>query len=270
MYVRLIFFFCCVLFFSKPVFSSGDDYLVGGRSFGLANASVMLTDYWSLFNNQAGLAFLNTTQAGIHHNRGMVKQLNHQAIGVVLPTKTGNIGGSCSYFGFSKFHEVKAGLAYAMLLEEKLAAGVQLDYFYTHIDGYYGNAHSVAAEIGIIYEPFENIILGTHIFNPFQLAELGSVEKMPMVFRFGTGYQVQDNLLLTAEYELDLDEKACFKAGLEHELVKDFYIRAGILTNPVINSFGVGYVWNKLTFDVSFSRHFILGYSPQFSLNYSF
>lgn len=269
MYVRLI-FFLCVLLCNKQVFSSGDDYPVGGRSFGLANSSVMLTDYWSLFHNQAGLAFLNTTQAGIHHNSGVVKQLNHQAIGMVLPLENGNIGGSCSYFGFSKFHEVKAGLAFAMLLEENLAAGVQLDYFYTHIDGFYGNAHSVAAEIGIIYKPFESIILGTHVFNPFQFAQLGSVEKMPMIFRFGTGYQVQGNLLITAEYELDLDKKARFKAGLEHELVEDFYIRTGILTNPVVNSFGVGYIWNKMTLDVSFSRHFILGYSPQFSLNYSF
>jgi len=269
MYVRFVLFFC-VLFCIKPVFSSGDDFPVGGRSFGLANSSVMLTDYWSLFHNQAGLAFLENSQVGIHHNTGIIKQLNHQAIGIVLPTKTGNIGGSCSYFGFSKFHEVKAGIAYAMLLDENLAAGVQLDYFYTHIDGFYGNAHSVAAEIGIIYKPIESIFIGTHVFNPFQSAQIGRVEKMPMIFRFGTGYEVQDNLLLTAEYELDLDKTARFKAGLEHELIEDFYIRTGIITNPVTNSFGIGYVWNKLSLDVSFSRHIILGYSPQFSLNYSF
>ncbi len=269
MYVRLIFFFC-VLFCNTPVFSSGYDYPVGGRSFGLANASVMLSDYWSLFHNQAGLAFLENSQAGIHHNTGIIKQLNHQAIGVVLPTKTGNIGGSCSYFGFSKFHSVKAGLAYAMLLEENLAAGVQLDYLYTHIDGFYGNAHSVTAEIGIIYEPFENILIGTHVFNPFQAAQIGSVEKLPMIFRFGTGYQVQSNLLLTAEYELDLEKEARFKAGLEHELVEDFYVRTGMTTNPVTNSFGVGYVWSRWSLDVSFSRHIILGYSPQFSLNITF
>ena len=269
MYVRFIFFFC-VLFCNKQVFPSGNEYPVGGRSFGLANASVMLADYWSLFNNQAGLAFINTTQAGIHHNKGVVRQLNHQAIGMVLPTKTGNIGGSCSYFGFSKFHEVKAGIAYAMLLDENLAAGVQLDYFYTHIDGFYGNAHSVAAEIGIIYKPLESIFIGTHVFNPFQSAQFGRVEKMPMTFRFGTGYQVQDNLILTAEYEFDLDKTARFKAGLEHELIEDFYIRTGIITNPVTNSFGVGYAWDRLSLDMSFSRHIILGYSPQFSLNYSF
>ncbi|MGM0497315.1 MAG: hypothetical protein ACQESJ_05310 [Bacteroidota bacterium] len=269
MKIRYIFVFC-VLFFSKQVFSSGDNYPVGGRSAGLANASVMLPDYWSLFHNQAGLAFFNSPKVGIHHKRGVIKQLSHQAVGFALPTGNGTIGGSCSYFGFSKYHEVKSGLAYSMLLDENLAAGVQLDYFYTHIDGFYGNVHSVAAEIGIIYRPLENFYVGTHVFNPFQTAQLGNVEHMPVIFRFGTGYHVQEELLLTVESEMDLDKKTRFKAGMEYEIIDAFYIRTGISSNPVTNSFGVGYIWNELGLDVSFSRHIVLGYSPQFSLNFSF
>ena len=269
MNTRLLFFFC-VLFFSKHVFPSGDNYPVGGRSAGLANASVMLADYWSLFHNQAGLAFLNRTKVGIHHKRGVIKQLSHQSVGFALPAGNGTVGGSCSYFGFSKFYELKAGLAYSMLLDKNLAGGVQLDYFYTHVNGFYGNAHSIAAEIGIIYRPLENIYIGTHVFNPFSTAQLGNVEQMPVLFRFGAGYQVQGKLLLTAESELDLDKKACFKAGLEYELAEAFYIRTGIATNPVTNFFGIGYTWNKLALDISFSRHIVLGYSPQFSINFSF
>lgn len=248
----------------------GSDYPVGGRSAGLANASVMLTDYWSLFHNQAGLAFFTKPEVGIHHKRGLVKQLGKQAIGVALPMSNGTIGTSCSYYGFSKYHEVKAGLAYSMLLDENLAAGVQLDYFYTHIDGFYGNAHTVAAEVGMIYQPLEDLYIGTHVFNPFQSAEIGNIEKMPTIFRVGAGYTIQNKLLITAETEMNLTNKPRFKAGLEYEIIDNFYLRTGVTTNPVTNAFGIGYSWKNFILDISFTRHIVLGYSPQFSLNYSF
>jgi hypothetical protein len=266
---RIIFlFFVFLLARNGIAFSQG--YPVGGRSAGLANASVMLNDYWSLFQNQAGIAFFDSPEVGIYHQRGLIKQLGNQAIGMALPTSNGTIGASCSYFGFSKYHEVKIGTAYSMLLDENLAAGVQLDYFYTHIDGFYGNAHSVAAEVGVIYQPLDNLYLGTHIFNPFQSAQVGNVEKMPTIFRFGAGYKIHDEFLITAESEMDLARDPRFKAGLEYEVIDNFFLRTGITTNPVTNAFGIGYSWRNIVLDVSFTRHIVLGYSPQFSLNYSF
>jgi len=266
---RLIYFFI-FLFLSLYGKAFQVDYPVGGRSAGLANASVMLTDYWSLFHNQAGLAFFTKPEVGIHHKRGLIKQLGKQAIGMALPTSNGTVGASCSYYGFSKYHEVKAGLAYSMLLDENLAAGVQLDYFHTYIDGFYGKAHTVAAEIGVIYRPINHLFIGTHVFNPFQSAKIGNVEKMPTIFRFGAGYTIQDKLLLTAEIEMNLTNRPRFKAGLEYEIIDNFYLRTGITTNPVTNAFGIGYSWKNFMLDISFTRHIVLGYSPQFSLNYSF
>lgn len=263
-------YFLILFFASLQGKALNSDYPVGGRSAGLANASIMLTDYWSLFHNQAGLAFFTRPEVGIHHKRGLVKQLGKQAIGVALPTEHGTIGTSCSYYGFSKYHEVKAGLAYSMLLDENLAAGVQLDYFYTHIDGFYGNAHTVAAEVGMIYQPFDDFYIGTHVFNPFQSAEVGNDGEMPTVFRFGAGYTIQDKLMLAAETEMNLEHKPRFKAGLEYEIIESFYLRTGVTTNPVTNAFGIGYSWKNFMIDVSFTRHIVLGYSPQFSLNYRF
>ena len=43
--------------------------------------------------------------------------------------------------------------------------------------------------------------------------------------------------MLSIEFEKDLELSLVFKTGLELELVKDFYFRGGIATNPTIYSF---------------------------------
>ena len=270
MFFRVFILTGWILLLSEPGYTIGGDPPIGGRSAGLANASVMLTDYWSLFHNQAGLAFFSDPKVGIHHKQGFIKQLSHQALGVVLPAGNGSIGGSFTYFGFSAYHEIKTGLTYSMLLDEKLAGSVQLDYFYTHIDGYYGNGHVVSSELGLIYLPFDKLYIGTHVFNPLPSSQLGQGKKLPTIFRIGAAYQVQQELLVTLESEKNLVKAFRMKAGLEYEIIDAFFLRTGITTNPVMNSFGIGYTWKEMVLDVSFTRHMILGFSPQFSLNYSF
>jgi len=53
-------------------------------------------------------------------------------------------------------------------------------------------------------------------------------------------------------------------------VIKDFFIRAGISTNPVQNSFGIGYVHNRLKADIAFSTHQLLGITPHFTVIYEF
>lgn len=270
--VKIFTFLLIFLLIYLISYSGNDNYPTGSRSASMGNSSVTLSDVWSTHHNQAGLANLTKPTIGFHHeNRFIVKEYGLQSLAFVLPTNSGNFGVSLSYFGYSKYNESKIGLGYAKKLGDKISFGVQLDYFNTHIAEDYGNKGAAVAELGILVEPKENFFIGVHVFNPtMSKIAIYDNERIPTIFRVGIGYKFSDNLYIATETEKDIDFDPVFKAGVEYMMIKDFFIRAGISTNPVQNSFGIGYVHKRLKADIAFSTHQILGITPHFTVIYEF
>jgi hypothetical protein len=77
-------------------------------------------------------------------------------------------------------------------------------------------------------------------------------------------------LLSDVEVEKDLVHKPVLRAGIEYHPAKTFFIRAGVLSNPVTFTLGAGLEFGNLKFDIASSYHMILGYSPQVSVTYLF
>lgn len=265
--------FHCI-FLVIPLFlnAAHDNVPEGGRSAALANASVALTDFWSLQNNQAGLAFYNRPAGAIYfENRYMVKEMSLKAGGVVMPVKAGVLGLNISYFGYPKYNESKFGLAYARSFGDVLAVGVQLDYLHTSIAENYGKKGVATFEIGLLSKINKHLSIGAHIFNPIQakLTDYNN-ERIPAIIRIGAAYSFDENILVTVEAEKDTQMDPVFKCGLEYRIIEQIYVRGGISTNPGLYSFGFGLDFKKVKIDFSSSVHEVLGYSPQISLIYNF
>ena len=60
----LIFFL--VLFNFHSIFAGNENYPVGARSAAMGNATVMMSDLWSIHHNQAGLASIENISVGFH------------------------------------------------------------------------------------------------------------------------------------------------------------------------------------------------------------
>jgi len=266
----LIFILLASLFNLK----AADNYPVGARAAGLANAAVTFSDVWSSFHNQAGLAQLNEMNAGVYfENRFLVSDLSIKGFAFALPVnKVGTFAISATMFGGSLYNEKKAGIGYAKKLGAKFSAGVQLDYLSTFIAEDYGTRNSFAVEIGLLAEPIKNLKLGVHIFNPnkAKLAEYGD-ERIPVIMRFGASFKFSEKVSVSAEEEKDIDQKSVFKTGIEYHVAEVLYLRGGISSNPSLTTFGFGLKINKqLLIDMASSWHQQLGFSPQFSLGYVF
>src|SRR5262245_21201539 len=107
----LLFSIICFPFLTK---AGNEPQSIGARSNALGNASITLSDPFSLFNNQAAMAFVNNISIGLYtERRFMLKELSYNAGGVTLPTKSGVFGLSANYYGFDLYNEKKIGLAYA-------------------------------------------------------------------------------------------------------------------------------------------------------------
>lgn len=243
---------------------------IGARSAGMANAGVMLPDFSSVFHNQAGLAFLESFSVGFHHKSGFVKEMDRQAMAVLIPTSTGTLASSFSCYGYSHYHETKLGLAFGKFLAKDMAAGIQIDYFNTKITGIYGRADILTFEAGLMFKMMDHLYIGTHVFNPARVG-IGEVkENIPTVFRLGVGYRFTEDVLFCLEGEKDMERALIPRVGLEYQPVIGFFIRTGMSVNPVMNFFGLGYSWESFRADMAFSYHQILGYMPDFSLRYEF
>lgn len=243
----------------------------GARSAGIGGASVSLSDAWSVHNNQAGLGFVRNFSAGVcYENRFLMNSMNVKSGLAAIPTKQGTFGVGFTNFGYSLFSQNKIGLAYGKSFGEKFSAGVQMDYFSTKIPEY-GSKTIFCAELGIQAKPLKNLTIGAHIFNPTRekIADYND-EKIPTVMRIGLDYKFSDKVFTAIETEKDIDHKVIVKLGVEYRPVKEFFIRAGVATNPSLSCFGIGINLRNIQLDISSSYHSVLGYSPQIGLTYGF
>lgn len=259
-----------LLFALFPLFSeaSGENHPIGGRSAGMANASVTSYDFWAISHNQAGMASIQNFSAGVYYeNRFGLKELGLKSGAVIMPVKSGVFGLNVTNFGYTQYSETKVGLAFAKQFSSKFSAGVQLDYLSTHIAENYGNSSAIAAEAGFICKLNSKMAIGGHIYNPTR-AKIASYndERAPTIAKLGLSYTFSEKVIIAVETEKDIQYDPYFKAGIEYRPVKQLYFRTGFSTNPVLNAFGFGLDFKNFKLDFATSYHRTLGFTPQFSI----
>lgn len=239
----------------------------GGRSMSMANASICNNDVWGYFNNPGALADVDKLSVGIsYENRFLLKELQSQGMAVAIPMKIGVISIGGHMYGYNQFRSYKAGFGYSLKLADKLFTGVQLNYQGIRLAEHYRSANSITAEAGVYGEINDNWKVGVSVFNigRSKLAEYQD-DRFSTIMRLGSSYTFSKKVLLSGEFEKDLDNPIRFKAGLEYCLVEDFYVRTGFGTGPVELAFGFGYKFKQFQLDLGSAYHQILGWSPHFS-----
>src|SRR5574337_857935 len=112
--MRRLYLFAFLLL-STSSFALNNDPL-GARSLGMAGCGTALTaDLWNAQNNQAGLAWIKSFEAGaFYESRFLVPGLGMKAFAAALPTKAGVFGLSVSSLGLGNLYsENKAGIGFA-------------------------------------------------------------------------------------------------------------------------------------------------------------
>ncbi|MBN3034352.1 MAG: hypothetical protein JW861_02110 [Bacteroidales bacterium] len=272
-----------LIFTPEFLYPSHDKTVQGARAISMGNASVTTSDFWSLHNNQAGLAGLKSTQAGIFcRNFYLVGEMNFQSAGVAIPSGRGALGLSMSYFGYSQYSEKKIGLAYSHSLRGSLSAGIQLDYLHTHISEGYGNNSHLTCEAGMIAKLSEELTIAAHVFNPLMIGvRQDEEERIPVVFIAGFSWRPSGKIITVIEAEKHTGYKPAIRAGMEYLPDLCFRVRLGYTTPSVPSgsvrsvmasmfTFGAGYTRGRFEVSLAATLHQAIGWSPAFSAVYSF
>lgn len=258
------------LFFFGSSFAQG--WLpAGARSMSMANASVALYDVWSYHNNPGALAKLDRLSVGLsYENRFLLKELQSQGIAVAVPMKIGVLSFGGFTYGYTQYRSTKAGMGYALPLAENFYAGVQLNYQGIQLSQNYGSANKLTGEVGIYGLITEKWHIGVAVFNlgRTKLSEFQD-DRLSTLLRIGTSYHFSKKLIVSGEFEKNVEFPLRFKLGTEYLPVDKFYLRAGIATAPIEFTCGVGYNFGAIQLDLGSSYHQILGWSPHFSIEYS-
>ncbi|MGC9332018.1 MAG: hypothetical protein ACP5DZ_09125 [Bacteroidales bacterium] len=249
-----------------------DKWQTGTRSAGMGDASLFNRDVWAGFNNAGALTGVDKMGLGLAwENRYFVNEMSQVSMAFVMPGKGNAVAVSVSHFGYSLYSENRVGLAYAMKLFDWLSMGIQLNYLNTFQPEFYGNAHILSFDAGLLATPSDNFMFGVQVYNPANIGFNGERNKeLPVGMRIGVGYWFTDDLLASVEAEMEMANYTMFKAGLEYHLLENFYLRTGVNAKPVSVSFGAGWEWNNLNVDLAYSYDNILGSSPHLGVSYAF
>ena len=255
----------CVL--AQCCFSQSLRYTVSMPYIGLAAYSQKQNDVFSFTNNQAALAQQKNTAAGIYGERRFLLADNSSyALAAAFPTSLGNFGVKVNHAGFTNFNENAVGLAYARNLGKKLDIGIQFNYYGYRIPSY-GNASSVNIELGAIVHLSEKINAGIHVYNPVG-GKLGksSDERLASVYKFGLGYDASENFFVSVETIKEENKPLNVIGGVQYQFEKQFFVRAGFVSETGSGFGGIGVSWKNIRLDISGNYHPQLGFSPGLSL----
>lgn len=230
---------------------------------GFSAYSYTHADVFSFIANQASLAKLKNSAAGIYgERRFMLKEMSSYSAVVVVPTSSGNLGLQTNYTGFSNYNETKICLAYARRLGTKLDIGAQFNYQTIRIP-VYGNASAISFEIGTILHITEKFNAGIHINNPVG-GKFGKdqQEKLPSVYTAGFGYDVSEKLLISSEIVKEEDMPVTVNAGIQYNLLPQVFVRGGIASSASSMWVGIGLLLKYFRLDVTSNYHPQLGITP--------
>ena len=229
---------------------------------GLGAYSMHQGDVFSFVNNQAALAQIKNATAGVYgERRFMIAATSMYSAAVAIPSSHGNFGMNLSFAGFKNFNEYQIGLAYARNLGSVVDIGVQFDYYGYRIPAYI-NANTITFEMGAMFHLTNQLNAGIQVYNPIGGKMLKSDEQLSAIYKMGLGYDVSEILMVATELVKEENNLLNLNAGVQYQMVKNFFVRIGISSATASSYGGVGICWNNMRLDISGSYHPQLGWSP--------
>lgn len=254
--------------FLQPVFpktsSAWDHFSSAARSAGLAYAAVALTGPESLLGNPAGLA--GTDQLTLlltHESRFLLREFSVLSAGVVFPLLSGFTGISCSQFGNSVYREQLVSLSMARKFGDAFVASVRFKRGTLHFPQGYDRPATHSFECGMLIRIAPSLRLGLHMADPFSLNV--SNFRGPgflQAIRIGKAWHISSDLLWSTELEKLYRKPLILKTGMEYQAGKQVLLRAGFNGHPFMPAGGVGFIFGRKVFDLGFSYHITLGFTP--------
>jgi len=186
-----------------------------------------------------------------------------------MPLSKGRgLGLSWSTIGFDLYRENQLTLGVGMLLSDKFAIGIGLDYLNTRFRSDYGQSHKGLASLGLLFNFTPKLRVGVEISN-VNRARLLESEYLPVGIKMGVDYEFSKIFFLGVQLNKQIRYPPSLHLGMEYKVGEELVLRLGIASAPWSYSFGLAYQFKNIQLGLSSSFHPVLGITPGLSLGYS-
>ena len=243
----------------------------GARAAGIGTASATISDVWAIQNNIGALAGLEAPTAAFGYNTRLnLQELTTFGALVGIPLLEGVVAASFTGFGTGAYQIHTAGLGYSHKINF-VSLGAKLNYLQQSIENY-ESLGTLVLEAGGKAELLPTLHFAAHAFNLTQssFSAKDDPRRLPVLLKAGLAYLPAENIQLFIQTLKNIAYPARFSAGLDYQVVKALSLRTGIMTAPVVASFGLGFCPGKFSFDYALRHHSTIGVAHHISIAYSF
>jgi hypothetical protein len=268
-----VFFQTVLLILFPPLLRAEEVINPSARVQALAGTSVCLSDCWSVFGNQAGMAGVRQlTFGGSFINQFLVSELSTRAGFLAFPIQSSIFAVSLSQFGKSPFRRERYGLAYARHLSEKLTFGMQFNYYRMLFSEENRMVGSPGLELGVQYYLKKQLIIGLHLINPYsaKIKILSGYYQYDRRINIGAAYSFSESFRMLSELENGFNNRFTMRTGMEYDIRDKLFLRSGVSGKPYQISAGFGFQVEKIIIDLATTYNQYLGNSPSVSFQFRF
>ncbi len=171
----------------------------------------------------------------------------------------GFVEGAYLFFGDLDYNEQQALLGFRQRVEEWATVGVRARYCRQATgDGYYEPQQWVGLSA------WTRVELGRSVSLTAEGGTRPWDEERPWMARLSVAWHPVSSLLGVAAVESE--ERMRFRLGAEYRYEKYLLFRVGMVTAPLMLTFGLGFRYEIYRIDLAVEHHNILGLTPQISL----
>ncbi len=252
----------------------------GARQGAMGGSGVALVDVWSAEHNQAALAFVENPAVGFFYENRFTT-IGAQSFAGVLPMNNSALSFTTDFLGVKNYSSLTIGAAYSLKLQENISMSAKINYHHSQTSEVsYLRTNAITEELGFYAGLSDNFSLGAHIFNlvPIYISKADS--GFGTVFSVGMLYKPAEKVSVLFDLDKDTRYPLIYRGGVEYLYKDKLMFRAGISSSKYAYdsylqrynsySFGIGYIFKSFRMDLSFYNHYLLGFTPQFSMNYYF
>lgn len=264
-------FLCLLLGISPCLYAVNNLRLPGVRCMGMGECGVVQS---ALFN-PAVVALDSYKSFDINYfNYYGLKELGTVGLSFSYPNNLLSAGVNISSFGYDRYRESMFRVFLGKSLTEKWTVGISIQYTFLQTELVEEKPQYLSADVGILFIPVEKLLIGVLIQDfpsvSIQKKEIDIESFISYSLQIGFQWEVINSLLITGNMETNKQVTLTGSVGLEYQLYKQFYVRAGMKAIPLLPTIGVGYCFLGFTVDVATVYHPVLGISTGIGLKYSF
>lgn len=250
---------------------SQSNYFSAAPTYSLADITSVNANVFSTAQNPAHLGTLQSHSAALGiNNRFSVSEFSYLSAAYQHNLSTGGLGVAVQNFGLPNYSENQAFVSYGLPLAKSFYAGASINYQNLKIGENAQQFTQLSAGFGLLVNASEQLTFATQVLN-ITTNQTQNLYNTSPVIEIGAKYTIDHNFSVQTAFWKVTSGESQYKVAGSYQPSEKFQFQYGILISEfLVNTFGIQYKQPKWSAYLSGQIHPVLGLSTAVSAAYLF